>query len=39
LFVYCTWVDHNTFGTIIAPNRAQSNALAINNMVRAAVEH
>ena len=39
LIAYCDWVDHNTFGVIIAPHRTQANAPAILNMVRAAVEH
>jgi hypothetical protein len=37
--VICAWIDTNTFGIIVAPNRIQTQALPILNMVRGAVEH
>ena len=39
LGVACVWMDNNTFGVILAPHRAQSNATSILGMVRGSVEH
>ena len=39
LGVACVWMDSNTFGVIVAPHRAESQAKDILESVRGSVEH